>query len=110
MSLPWETIFGAAGGSAAVTVLGVLFVQRILEKLVDTTANSFESALSRAEETHKKQLELAGGIDLDLRERRKNVYADIWGKMKLLPKWPRAAAVRYEDLAKLGETFRDWYF
>jgi hypothetical protein len=110
MELPWETILGAASGSAIVTVLGVIFAQKVLEGIVETTAKSFESALTKAEETHKKQLELAGDIDLDLRERRKNAYGEIWGKMKLLPKWPRAVGVRYEDLSKLRETFRDWYF
>ena len=110
MELPWGSIVGAAGGSAVVTVLGVIFAQRILEGLVDAGTKRIESTLTKAEETHKKMLELAGGIDLDLREKRKNAYLVIWGKMRLLPKWPRASGITYDDLRKLSEEFREWYF
>jgi hypothetical protein len=110
MEIPWETIVGAAGSSAVVVVLGVIFAQKVIEKVVDTSAKGVEAALARAEETHKKQLELAGGIDLDLRKQRMEAYEKIWKKTRLLPKWPRPADVSHEQLHKLGEDLRDWYY
>ena len=37
-------------------------------------------------------------------------YRGLWGLTKLLPKWPRSRDVSYEDLRKLSQSLRDWYF
>ncbi|PXX16108.1 hypothetical protein C8R27_10720 [Nitrosomonas ureae] len=49
-------------------------------------------------------------IDEALREKRLHVYQDLWGKTKLLPKYPKAPCVTYGQLNKLSEDLRDWYF
>jgi hypothetical protein len=110
MKLPWEGILGALGGYAVFIGLGVLFARKVVEKVVETTAKGFESAYTRAENAHKKQLEIAGSIDLDLRQRRIGAYQEMWARTSLLPMWPRAKNVTYEKLNELSEALRDWYF
>ena len=105
-----ETLLGAAGVSGAVACLGFFFAKTALERVVDGAGKSLELVLAKAEETHKKQLELAGSIDLDLRQRRLSAYSEVWGKMRLLPKWPSAAEVTYKDLRELSSEFTKWYF
>ena len=46
----------------------------------------------------------------DLQHERFATYKELWRLTKLLPKWPRANAVGYEDLRKLSQSLRDWYF
>jgi len=89
-------ILGAAGGTGAIVValvtwLGKTWADRLLE-------------------VQKQVLQTAANIDLDLRERRIKVYQEIWTATELLPKWPRNENATYEDLMKLSESFRDWYF
>ncbi len=86
------TVLGAAGGTGVIIAglsawLGKVWADRIAQLQ-----------------------KLAGEIDLDLRTRRIEVYKELWKATAVLPKWPRAADVTYEDLLKLSETLRDWYF
>lgn len=53
---------------------------------------------------------LAGEIDLDLRTRRIAVYAELWEATAVLPKWPRAQGVTYEQLEAFSNTLMTWYF
>lgn len=53
---------------------------------------------------------LLGQVDLDLRQRRIDVYKELWGATAVLPKWPRAEVVTYDDLLKFSQTLQDWYF
>lgn len=46
----------------------------------------------------------------ELQRERIAAYRGLWGLTKLLPKWPRARDVSYEDLRKLSNSLRDWYF
>lgn len=110
MEVSAESLLGAAGVSGVVACLGFFVAKSALDKVVDTAGKSLELILAKAEETHKKQLELAGSIDLDLRQRRLTAYAEIWGKMRLLPKWPSPAEVTYKDLRELSSEFTKWYF
>jgi hypothetical protein len=105
-----ETLLGAAGVSGVVACLLFFFAKSALERVVEGAGKSLELVLAKAEETHKKQLELAGSIDLDLRQRRLAAYSEVWGKMRLLPKWPSAAEVTYKDLRQLSSEFTKWYF
>lgn len=50
------------------------------------------------------------GIDIDLRKRRIDVYGELWKATALLPKWPRATGVTYQQLLQLSESMRSWYF
>ncbi|HET9963068.1 MAG TPA: toll/interleukin-1 receptor domain-containing protein [Nitrospiraceae bacterium] len=46
----------------------------------------------------------------DLQRERIATYRGLWNLTKLLPKWPRATSVTYDDLHKLSVSLRDWYF
>jgi len=37
-------------------------------------------------------------------------YRRLWDLTKLLPKWPRAKNVTYNNLLEFSESLRDWYF
>lgn len=50
------------------------------------------------------------GIDIDLRKRRIDVYGELWRATSLLPKWPRASGVTYQQLLQFSESMRSWYF
>ncbi len=53
---------------------------------------------------------LTGEIDLDLRKRRIDAYGELWKFTSLLPKWPRAEDVTYEQLRALSQQLRQWYY
>lgn len=46
----------------------------------------------------------------ELQRERIGTYKELWRLTKLLPKWPRSKDVTYEDLGKLSQSLRDWYF
>jgi len=86
------TVLGSAGGAGAIIVglsvwLGKVWADRIAQVQ-----------------------KLAGDIDLDLRIRRIEHYKALWVATAVLPKWPRAKGVTYQDLLTLSETLRSWYF
>lgn len=85
-------ILAAVGGGGAVVVglaawLGKLWSDRIVQSQ-----------------------KYAGEVDLDLRKRRIEVYGELWKYTALLPKWPRAEDVTYEQLRTLSENLRQWYY
>jgi hypothetical protein len=53
---------------------------------------------------------LLGQIDIDLRQRRIEVYKELWETTAMLPKWPRAEGIIYEDLLKFSRALQNWYF
>jgi hypothetical protein len=53
---------------------------------------------------------LIGEIDLDLRSRRIDAYAELWQATGLLPAWPQASDVTYADLLRFSHTLRTWYY
>src|SRR5262249_26360917 len=102
-------------------VLAVLFARRVLDNVADSVGKRLDSTLKQAEATHKstleqaqathkKILELVGTVDLDIRAWRVDVYKTLWQKTKRLQMWPRNEGVKYDDLQKLSEDLRDWYF
>jgi len=52
----------------------------------------------------------AGEVDLDLRQRRMQVYPELWKATSLLPKWPYDETVTYEQLRELSNALRRWYY
>lgn len=86
------TVVTAAGGSAVIVAglaawLGKVWADRIAQNqklLVD--------------------------IDVDLRKLRIPVYQELWSTTSLLPKWPKATGVTYEQLLTFSQTLRKWYF
>ena len=86
------TILGAVGGTGVIVAgigawLGKVWADRIAQ-------------------TRK----LAGDIDLDLRVRRIDLYGEIWEATAVLPRWPPAQGVTYDQLYGLSQTLRTWYF
>jgi hypothetical protein len=86
------TILAAAGGTAVIVAglaawLGKVWADRIV----------------RAEK-------LLSDIDVDLRNRRIPVYAELWKSTAILPMWPKASGVTYQQLMHFSETLRTWYF
>lgn len=43
-------------------------------------------------------------------QERIGAYRPLWQLTGILPKWPKAAAVTYEDLRNFSEALREWYF
>jgi hypothetical protein len=85
-------VISAAGGSAVIVAglagwLGKLWLDRITS-------------------LHK----LLGEIDIDLRKRRIDVYAELWTLTSVLPKWPKDENVTYEQLRLFSQALRNWYF
>ena len=46
----------------------------------------------------------------ELQRERIYAYRRLWGLTQLLPKWPRAKGVSYENLREFSNSLRDWYF
>lgn len=92
----WETILTAvlAGVGGSALVVGALAAW---------LGSVWKDRITRGEE-------LSGAIDVDLREKRLKVYPALWKATDTLPKWPRNPDVTYEDLARLVEKLRRWYF
>jgi len=109
--MPWQAILGGAtGGLAVVIVVAVIFIKSLTEKLIEGAERRFESALKRAEELQRSTLALATAVDTDLRQRRINVYVELWKKTGVLPRWPRNSELRYQDLHDLTAGLRSWFF
>lgn len=86
------TVLTAAGGAAVVLAalaawLGKVWADRIAQNQ-----------------------KLHADIDVDLRVRRIDVYQELWTATSLLPKWPKASGLTYEQLLTFSQTLRDWYF
>ena len=86
------TVLTAAGGAAVVLAalaawLGKVWADRIAQNQ-----------------------KLHADIDVDLRVRRIDVYQELWTATSLLPKWPKASGLTYEQLLAFSQTLRDWYF
>ena len=80
-----------------------IFITVILPALVGAIAG-YAGALG------KSALDMRAKVDEELRTTRAGAYKTLWLKTGLLPRWPRATDVSYEDLAKLSRDFREWYY
>ena len=115
-------ILASSGGVSAVIVGLSVWLGKVLATSIANTEKSKTDAelkrLSSGLETERKKIEItqtqlaqiSTEIDLDLRERRIQVYKKLWKATELLPKWPRADNVTYEELKTLSTLLRDWYF
>ena len=99
--MSWELIVSLLANGTVVATVGVLF--KLIEKRVD-------SSLKQAEKLHASTLETASAIDIDLRQRRIEVYNELWALTSKISLWPRNHALSYGDLNKLTEDLCDWYF
>ena len=57
-----------------------------------------------------KALDFRTKVDESLIKTRTEVYKVLWKMTGLLPKWPRAEDVTYEQIKNLSKQFRQWYF
>ncbi len=111
MDMPWTEILGGATGGLAVVVVVALFLGKVAtEKIADAATKLVEERLKRAEELHKSLVAFTSSVDIDLREKRIPVYAELWEKTGLLPMWPWNTELTYQELHELTSDFRDWYF
>jgi hypothetical protein len=62
--------------------------------------------LDRLTQANKRDID----VDLDMRKRRLDVYAELWTATALLPKWPRNENLTFEQLQELQTTLKNWYF
>jgi len=92
----WESVLysalAAAGGSAV-----------IVGALAAWLGSVWKERIARTET-------LFGQIDTDLRQRRIEVYKELWELTALLPKWPRDETVTYDRLLSFSHDLRKWYF
>ena len=92
----WENVLysalGAAGGS--VVIIGAL---------AGWLGGVWKDRIAQTEA-------LFGQIDTDLRQRRIEVYKELWESTALLPKWPRDESVTYDQLLRFSKQLREWYF
>ncbi|MGH8646275.1 MAG: hypothetical protein ACREX4_18170 [Gammaproteobacteria bacterium] len=58
----------------------------------------------------KSALDFRTKVDESLIKTRTDVYKVLWKMTALLPKWPRAEDVTYEQIENLSKQFREWYF
>jgi hypothetical protein len=98
-----RTVVLSAGGAATVVAglagwLGKVWSDRILQ--------DHKSLADRLLQGQK----LTGDIDSDLRKRRIDAYAPLWKATGLLPQWPRATGVTYDDAQALSRQLRTWYY
>lgn len=49
-------------------------------------------------------------IDTDLREKRHDVYRELWTMTKIVPKYPAPNRLEFAALSDFSYTLRDWYF
>lgn len=92
-SLELITMTLSAVGGSAVIIAG----------LVAWLGKLWADRITRAEK-------LLQEIDVDLRKRRIEVYAALWKSTSLLPMWPKAPGVTYQQLMRFSESLRTWYF
>lgn len=69
-----------------------------------------QGAISRLQVAQSKLVELGGIIDLNLHRHRVRLYPELWELTGILPGWPRALDVTYEEMLKVSEAMKDWYF
>jgi len=106
-----ESILGGATGGAAVAILAaVFFFKALVEKVVEGAGRRFESKLRQMETVQKSILATASIVDTDLRNRRIQVYTELWRMTGVLPQWPHNAELTYENLSALTGELRKWYF
>ena len=100
-------ILTSIGGTAVVVGgvaawIGKLYADRAAARL--TASHQKDLASTSA------SLRLSATIDLDLRNHRLTAYKSLWQETSLLPRRPRATDVSYEELRKLRDRLRRWYF
>lgn len=85
-------VLGAAGGSAVVVCAFAAWLGKV-----------WGDRIAQAQK-------LSQVIDIDLRKRRIDVYQELWTSTSILPKWPKAEGVTYEQLLQFSQELRAWYF
>ena len=113
-------VVSALGGVAALVAVGAFIGKLVLEKFADGALKRFEHSMTIATEAHKAELArqadafksfvgFSAAIDTDLRQRRVDIYGDLWTLTSLASMWPRNTELQYDQVAELSRR-RQWYF
>ena len=126
--MDWNAILGGGGVAAVVLAAGGALFKFLLESTrksideqlkraaaehqasLEASRLQIESLIERAEAQFRSSLELQVAIDTDLRRQRVEAYAKLWSLTAPLPEWPRNTGLTYEELGRMSERLRDWYF
>jgi hypothetical protein len=106
----WQQVWGiiAAAGGAGVIIVGVAgwIGKALLDRMTEANKRASEIELT----ARRQLLSLTGEIDIDMRKLRLQCYPELWKATELLPRWPRADNISFEDLKALRDTLKEWYF
>lgn len=109
--MPWEVILGAGGVSGILVSLVIVLFGNIMLKALETRVENnrlqLETEIRKVEEQFKNMLALTSQIDLNLREKRLDVYKDLWKMTGVLPLWPQATGVTYGKLREFSVSLQD---
>ena len=114
-------IVAALGGVAALVAAGTFIGKLVLEKFAEGALRRFEHSMTIATEVHKAELVrqadafksfvgFSAAIDTDLRQRRVDIYGELWKLTALASMWPRNTDLEYEQVAEFSRLMRKWYF
>src|SRR5450432_3607185 len=59
---------------------------------------------------YKSRIEFRSRVDQTLIRKRESVYAELWQLTSQVSTWPKAEERDYNDLRRLSEALRSWYF
>lgn len=93
----------------AIGGLGVIIIGVVawVGKIISAKLTSHNEIVNKKIES---SIEQSNSVDLDLRERRINIYKELWKSTDLLPKLPKSKNVTYEHINEFSIKLRDWYF
>jgi len=96
-------ILSALGGIGVI----IIGVATLSGKIISEKLKSHNEIVNKKIESG---LERSKSVDLDLREKRINIYKELWKNTDLLPKFPKSKNVTYNDINEFSIKLRDWYF
>jgi hypothetical protein len=78
--------------------------------LVGGTGGFVSAVITYFSTRAKTRLELAVEYDKKLQENRLEAYKKLWGMLESLARFGREKPVTYEELRKISNATREWYF
>jgi len=97
------SILSAIGGIGAITYGFAAWTGKILSSKLE-----FHYAI--VNKKIEASIEQSNSVDVDLREKRIDMYRELWKSTDLLPKLPKSTNVEYENIDAFSKILRDWYF
>jgi hypothetical protein len=101
-------------GITGVPALAIVAIAWIIAKATERIAARREaelgSHLRQIEARFSATLQAQAALDVDLRNRRVNVYGQIWSLGDCVSRWPKNEMLTFSDLDALHLKLKDWYF